>query len=1232
MQSTIRRTVAVLAVGVTAAGLLTTTGTADAAALAPPTSVPRAAGTDGARSVTLLTGDVVRVDATGEPTLVSRPTAGVVGRVARHVPIARYQRAGDWYAMPTDAVPLVESGLLDQRLFNVTDLVRQGYDDAGSSVVPLLVQHSETVTDRPLAGTKARRVLPYLKLTANDQSKADTARFWAELLRQADPEARAVRGGVRKVWLNARYRANLERSVPQVGAPRAWQAGLTGKGVTVAVLDSGYDTDHPDLVGRVSTAKNFSESTDVDDRFGHGTHVASTVAGSGAASGGRHRGVAPDAKLAVGKVLGDDGWGTEDAILAGMEWAVTEAGAKVVNMSFGGAPSDGTDPLSQAVDQLSAMRGALFVAAAGNNGPYAPVSSPAIANSALAVSSVDRTDRISTFSSRAPRLDGGAMKPELAAPGEGIVAGRATGTYPDIAGHADYVPLSGTSMAAPHVAGGAAILAQQHPDWTGAQLKAALVSSAAPAEASRVFDVGAGRLDVGRAVTQPVRVGSASVYADLPWGGKSEPRDVTYDNDSSAPVTLKLALSMTDPSGRSAPDGLAATSAATVTVPAHGSATVSVGFRGSSRAGSYGGLLVATADGVTLRTPVAVRQQAQTHAVDIRVLDSKGTVSESAHTMIVGSNVVKHVHGSGSLSLPTGRYTFLSDELITRPDAGPVIALVATPQVAIAGRSTVTQDIRWAHPVPLAVADRDAATDGQRAVSIGAQPEGAPNPFGILSVTYPGYDEIWAGSAPGVQADEFSLVDSAVLERPELALRAGGGAGGLPVLSWWLRSRPGPAPFVGTTELPVTQVKVDSSGRPAEVDVNGKLAVLTAPDGTGGGADLELLVRELQKRGARMAMVADGGFSWQGQQLALPTIGAAIGHDTVTRFVALAAGGRSTATVTGNQVSPYRYTLGYQERGSIPTDLAHRPRTGDLAAVPTSYHNTSDEWRQVFAVISLGGEDHAVLGTTPVPSPLRRIEYYTPGRWRISVADNDAGDTARTTLDLRPGDNPELVWGKAVVGPALAGANPEDPWASRKDNVLDVALPVFSDAAGHPALAHELGMTGTTSLYRNGNLVGTVAQPGRGQFGVPSGAAYYRLTTEAAHNSSTWPLSTKVSGSWTFRSGTEPTRTVLPMLGITVDAPVDLRNAVPVGEPLPVRISVHRQAESANPAVASLTVDVSYDDGRTWRRVPAIREGGSWRAQVPHGRAGFVSLRTCATDTNGNSVQQTVVRAYRIGS
>ncbi|MBE1486312.1 S8 family serine peptidase [Plantactinospora soyae] len=1200
--------------------------------------VPRTAGT-----VTLITGDVVRLDGDGEPSVTPGTGRDVSGPVRpRTVSYARYQRDGAWYVVPTDAVPLLRADLLDERLFDVTGLLAQGYDDSASRVLPLLVQYVDTGQARravPLAGTRARRVLPGLNLTANDQPKATAARFWADLVRQANPGARSIPGGVRKVWLNARYRATLQRSVPQIGAPAAWQAGYTGAGVTVAVLDSGYDTDHPDLAGRVSAAEDFTGTGSVEDQFGHGTHVAATVAGSGA--GGRHRGVAPDAKLAVGKVLDDSGHGPEEWILAGMEWAVTKAGAKVVNLSLGGAPSDGTDPVSQAVDRLSAEHGTLFVAAAGNRGAYAPVSAPASADAALAVSSVDSADRISEFSSRGPRVGDGAVKPELAAPGEAILAARATGAYPGIAGDPDHVPLSGTSMAAPHVAGAAAILAQRHPDWSGTQLKAALVGTATPARESRVFDVGAGRLDVARAVIQPVRAEVASLNMDLAWGAPGGTRELTYRNDGSMPVTLRLTLSLADAAGRPAPPGLATLGATTLTVPARGSASVPVRIASQRRVGTYGGVVVATAADTSVRTPVGVRQAPETHEVTVRPLDQHGKPTEATTTMVVGTDAQNTgfreiTYGTEPVSVPAGRYALLaSTDLPPLLNGGTRNAALGHPGLTIADDTTVTLDARWARAVPLGVADQPAATDGMRQIVMAARFAGSPLDASMANLTNAGFGEVLVGTAPGVSAEEFSLSDAAVLERPMLELSATAPEQ-FPVWAGWLW-RPGSTPpFEGTARLPAVRVGVGPAGKLPDVDVSGALAVLTSTDDVVEPFALAPVVRQLKERGARMVLTATREFDWDDEPLALPTIESGPGVPGLDRFVELADAGGLFATVTGQPVSPYRYQLVNHVRGAVPANLAYRPTTAELAAVPTSYHDAGEGVRYSRAYLQLGDGSHGVNMTVPVFAPLRRTEYYTPGNWAMLLDNNVLFDGARAMLNLRPGDNPAVSWDNSVVGPALTGPtwdNQGNPWVSRHGDIVDVTLPMFTDGSGHPraVAADDDSPTGSTSLYRNGQLLGTVAEPGRGQFAVPAGAATYRLTASATHNSPTWRSSTMVSGSWTFRSGTSSARQPLPLLGVLLDAPVDLHNTVPVGDRRPVRMSVHRQDGVAERPVVTVTVAASYDDGRSWHAVPVSRDGAGWLALVPHGRAGHVSLRANVADADGNTVEQTVIRAYRVG-
>ncbi|NEE44195.1 S8 family serine peptidase, partial [Streptomyces sp. SID8455] len=216
---------------------------------------------------------------------------------------------------------------------------------------------------------------------------------------------------------------------------------------------------------------SFIPGEEVEDRNGHGTHVASTIAGSGAASDGANKGVAPAAGLLVGKVLSDEGSGADSGIIEAMEWAKAE-GADVVSMSLGSpAPDDGGDPMSQAVDSLSADGGPLFVIAAGNAYGAGTIGSPGSAEKALTIAAVDKQDARASFSSMGPLVRSHGLKPDLSAPGVDINAA-ASQSVPGIEG--PYQSMSGTSMATPHVAGAAAILKQRHPDWSGQRIKDAL--------------------------------------------------------------------------------------------------------------------------------------------------------------------------------------------------------------------------------------------------------------------------------------------------------------------------------------------------------------------------------------------------------------------------------------------------------------------------------------------------------------------------------------------------------------------------------------------------------------------------------------------------------------------------------------------------------------------------------------------------------------------------------------
>ncbi|GAA1383987.1 S8 family serine peptidase [Catellatospora chokoriensis] len=605
------------------AGLLTGIGTPIAAA-APAAAPPDAAG------VTLVTGDKVTVSADGQAAVEPGPgRAGMTFQVTT--------ASGRVRVIPADAGALLAAGRLDVRLFDVTGLIEGGY--ARRDGLPLIVTGDGSGTRAGvttaarrgvtgIAGLTGVRDLSAIDGVAVRQVRTTAADAWRGLT--GSPGGARLRAGLGKIWLDGVRRPALDTSVAQIGAPTAWAGGFTGTGASVAVLDTGIDTAHPDLAGQVAARRDFTGSGESElDLSGHGTHVAATIAGTGMASGGTYRGVAPGAKLLDAKVC--DRYGCYDsAIIAGMIWAA-EQGAKVANLSFSAPDSPGLDPVEQAVQDLSTSHGMLFVVAAGNaDGPtYGAVGSPGTAPAALTVGAVDSTDAVAPFSRRGPGPDG-ALKPEITAPGVAITAARST-TALDVPGAPTdaYTQLSGTSMATPHVAGVAALLYQRHPGWTGQQLKAALMAAAQPRADQGVYTQGAGRVDAARAVAQTVTSTTAGIsFGALRWphtdNGLTHQQAV-FRNTAATPVTLDLRLNVTGPDGAAVPAGMFTVTPAQLTVPAGGEATATV--TADTRLGPdglVGGWLTATAGEIVVGVPVTVDKEVESYDVTLVHTDRAG--------------------------------------------------------------------------------------------------------------------------------------------------------------------------------------------------------------------------------------------------------------------------------------------------------------------------------------------------------------------------------------------------------------------------------------------------------------------------------------------------------------------------------------------------------------------------------------------------------------------------------
>ncbi|MEO3841297.1 S8 family serine peptidase [Streptomyces sp. B22F1] len=739
-----------------------------AAAGPPPLAAPPAGGAapSASATVTLVTGDEVTLDAPaadGPPAVSVTPRPGSGSRS-----FTTLRDGDDVYVVPDDAAGLVPE-VLDLELFNVTALVEMGYDDASTRALPLIVQGPRPLAAAGEAAREDALPLPALDAVAVELPKKRAGTFAATLARPAGPAA----AGVRRVWLDRSLEAaELDGNLSQIGAPEVWDAGLSGAGVDVAVLDSGVDADHPDLRGRVAGAADFTGEGTTEDRNGHGTHVASLVAGSGAASGGARKGVAYGARLLSGRVLDGEGQGRASWVIAGMQWA-TEQGADVVNLSLGGTAPEypENDPVARALDTLAADTGTLFVVAAGNSGPYSgTIGSPGVAESALTVGAVDAGGGTPRFTSIGPTTGAYLSKPDLAAPGVAVTGARAGGGTAD-----PYTEMSGTSQATPHVAGAAALLLEKHPDWDWRRLKTTLMTTAdGDAAAPRPHAAGAGVLDLPGAANETLRLDRGNVdfgYLRYPEGERPASIEVTLTNNGTEPRAISLTDLATERAGAPLAEGAVSVTPAAVTVAPGATERVTVTLTPEGVApGVYSGAVVLTESGHdTVTLPLSFYLEPPRHDVDLTVLDRNGRPWAGGSLWLLNMRETYPETGGGFRTVhldENGRAT-------ARMLPGPLsmLAKVETPAadgeagtVAFAGSPEVMLDGDMAYTI-----------DARKALPLRpATVEGADTRVRHASVHYARHDESGTGGMDeGIYATGEEIEQGRVFLQPTEPVRHG---------------------------------------------------------------------------------------------------------------------------------------------------------------------------------------------------------------------------------------------------------------------------------------------------------------------------------------------------------------------------------------------------------------------------------------------------------------------------
>ncbi|MGW4644172.1 S8 family serine peptidase [Sphaerisporangium sp. NPDC004334] len=1211
----------------------------------------------GTRTVTLISGDKVTYRSGGDTPAIVSVQGPHGGRAA-----ARITTVGDEvYVVPDTAAPYVTAGLVDRSLFDVTKLAAYGYDDASSDHIPLIVTYTDAAARKraePVPGGAAKvRTLSSIQGAALSAGHDRAADFWNSLTgtagagassRRAAPGT-ALAGGIAKVWLDGKAKADLADTVAQVHAPEVWAAGNTGTGVKVAVLDTGVDAAHPDLKDRITGTATFVPGQDVTDRNGHGTHVASTIAGTGAASEGVEKGVAPGADLLIGKVLDNAGSGQDSWIIAGMEWAARDQKAKVVSMSLGGGPSDGTDPLSQAVNRLSEETGALFTIAAGNSGPEEEtVSAPSTADAALSVAAVSvggKGTSLAAFSSRGPRVGDYGLKPEISAPGVDVLAARSQ-YAPE--GEGAYQTMSGTSMATPHVAGVAALLSAAHPDWTGQRLKDALISSSKVLFQFGPYQAGGGLVDASAAVGGTVfATGTAHITTHWPYtSGQKATRQVTYTNTGDAPVTLNLNVT------GGAPEGLFEPSAGTVTVPAHGTATAEVTLD-VDRA-ELDGHLAARLDAVdqegVLRahTVLGYYKEGERARLTVHAKDRSG--KPLAGEMVVTRRLPNghqsldayaiDASGTRTLRLPTGTYSIWMWGEVQGAN-GPHslgVALLAKPSVDLSADTAVTLDAggarRLSSVLPKGM-DRPRTTVDTRVDFVrGFGGEEAVADSRLLGVQH---DSMWVLPTGGkVTGGRLDLAARWRDEQPRLAISSKDDD----FDDLLIQSRYTPLPE-GSHSLDAVFAGQGSAAELTAAKVKGKVAVVRWSD----AADPVAMAEAARAAGARLLLLVGNGpgrlDAWDAAQTPAPMPVASVTMDEGERLIGrILNKGKAPLQVTSHPSAGYLFDLVHRWTGAVPADPVYRPGERDLARVEMSFANHKQATARDFRTDVLPDWPRGFSGyLTEGPARGTRTDWVSADggvRWMEYALALDGGAQEQSDLvTYKAGATGDSRWFGPIVRPRMNDANGWFPL--RGGDALIFFLPAWGSSGGdhQGEMLFNEHVTQTASLYQGDTLVDRVTndRTDRSVFLAPivsPDRLPYRLVNEAARDASLYPYSTRTLTEWNFTSGyveTDHTLT-LPIIQVDYDVDVDADGRAHRKADLTVTPRQLPYAVDAGP-ISAVTVEVSYDDGATWRSARLARSGDGWRTRLDAPRtAHAVTLRAFAKDTEGNSVSQTITRAF----
>lgn len=1184
----------------------------------------------GESKITLITGDIVHVTAlpTGQSVINVEPAENN-GDGIRVITVG-----DDTYVYPNAAMPYLAEGKLDHNLFNITKLVEYQFDDNSSSTLPVIVEYKETkakaASTKAPKGAKKQRELKSINAAALATNKEEATTFWNDVQSEktdaSKPESVQLNYAIEKIWLDAKVEATLHQSVPQIGTHTAWESGLTGAGIKVAVLDTGIDPTHPDIAPQLDESVSFVPGETVQDKNGHGTHVASTILGTGAASDGQNKGVAPDARLLVGKVLADSGSGLASWIIEGMEWAAQNA--DVVNMSLGSSVgSDGTDPMAQAVNTLTEEYGTLFVIAAGNAGAEGSVGSPGAADAALTIGAVDKSDRLASFSSKGPRLGDMALKPDVSAPGVGIMAARSQYS----SGTGSYKSLNGTSMATPHVAGAVAILLQQNPEATPQELKETLMNTAKKLPNYQPYHIGTGRIDIAKALNTDIRATGSVSFGFFQWpheGAAPVEKTVTYTNESDQYITLELATTFADANGKAAPEGMLTLAQTTVTVPANGTADVKVTVdpaHGESGQRYQGHLTASTNGEAVVHTTMATIIEDERYTLTLNATDRDGSPA-LAYVVMFNENMIPEsvaVPGTRELRLKKGTYSVMSmmDVDVNTDHRG--VALVGDPEVVLDGPKTVELDARKANEITVKVPKKTEPMY-QRMEYYQTMGTGTVHSVYLMPVWI---DKLYAAPTNKTTLGEFEFLTRWRLIKPYLTMNYKGKELDDIVM-------PGSTLLEGKHNLEAVYAGEGTQVDYENLDAQGKAVVINRSKTVSASEQAAAAVAA----GAKLLIISNyENVEFNASVGSVPITVAAISKSEGDELIQTVRSGTVKLQVEGTKDSPYVYDLDYVHQDNVPKKLAYEPKNNELAIIETNYNSHVETDGGEFRYDMRPYTRRAIGFQYKISFPITRTEYVSATKdtyWYHQASVLDATWEVRQPRAVyEKGQKLVENWFSPVVRPSLG----ENYWAPRRQGKsLQINVPAWADAGKGNTGGTEYNISvqnQTTQLFKGDTLI----RQGGGQavngFDVLTNELQeFRVVTEAKRDPERWNTSTRTHTEWIFQAKEEiePWQSPLPFLTLNYGVDTDVNGNALLNRPTQLQLSVEKVKDAIGYGnVDGATLEVSFDEGATWREVKLNRNGDSFTASITNPKsATSVSLKASAWDDKGNKITQEIIKAY----